>query len=647
MVTILFYVDKVGSLVLLSALQDRFFGRSGGCMRGVVVAFLTASLSHAAVVSAQEQRSGEQVYKSRCAACHERALPRMPNREALREFAPEDIETALSSFTMRRFGAALSLAERRAVAEFLSGRPAGSYRAPLEVIPKSAYCSNDSSSRNPVERASWNGWGAGPRNTRYQPAEAAGLNAAQVPRLRLKWAFGFPGVSAAGSQASIVAGRLFVGTRNGLVYALDARTGCISWTFQADAGVRSTPVVGPLGPSSSGVFFGDSHAQVYGVDATTGSLKWKVKVDTHLDAVITGGVAVHGGRVYVPVSSLESATAGLPEYECCTFRGSLVALDATTGRQVWKTHTISEAPQKTAKNKAGTQLWGPSGAAIWSTPTLDTARNRVYVGTSNSYSHPAARTSDAILALAMDSGRILWTQQTVKGDAWNVACGVNTLRGEVDVSVNCPNPPGPDYDFGSSPALVTLSDGRSILVAGQKSGVLHGLNPDSGEVLWRTTLGPGGIIGGIEWGFATDGEYAYVSLSGAFEQKPGLAGGLAAVRVANGELRWKTPPAGDTCGTRTRCSTGQPAAVTAIPGVVFSGSLDGHLRAYDAATGAVIWDFDTIREFETVNGVQARGGSFNGPGATVAEGMVYVTSGYSSLGFMPGNVLLAFSASDQ
>jgi polyvinyl alcohol dehydrogenase (cytochrome) len=603
--------------------------------------------------------NGEVVYKQHCAACHDGTMPRMPSREALRAVTPEHIETALSSFTMRRQGAALNAAERRAVAEFLSGRAAGSYRAPLEAIAKSAYCRTPSppASDSAAQAAAgtpprpdllagpaWNGWGVDLRNTRYQPAGSAGLTVADVPKLKLKWAFGFPGVSASGSQVTVAGSRLFVGSRNGLVYSLDTRSGCLAWAFEADAGVRSTPVVGRTADgASASVYFGDAHAQVYALDAVSGALRWKVKVENHLDAMITGGLAFHDGRLYVPVSSLEEGTAVIPSYECCTFRGSVVALDAATGRQIWKTFTIAEAPRPTTRTSAGTQRWGPSGAAIWSAPVLDPDRNRLYVTTGDSYSNPPAPESDAIMALAMDTGRRVWVRQTLPGDAWNVGCLETTGAGRA----NCPEGAGPDYDFGSSPILVTFADGRRVLLAGQKSGALYGVDPESGEIVWKTQAGVGGVLGGIEWGFATDGSMAFVSLSSAFEKKPGDAGGLVAVSVADGKIRWSAPPPMNRCGDRVGCNTAQPAAVSAIPGVIFSGSLDGHLRAYETETGKVIWDLDAAREFETINGVPARGGSFNGPGATIAAGMVFVSSGYSVLGFMPGNVLLAFSVDGQ
>ena len=603
--------------------------------RVVLAAMLVAGVP--GLSPAQTPPSGEAVYKQHCAGCHEGAVPRAPNREALRAMAPEAIDTALSSFSMRRQAATLSSAERRAVAAFLAGRAPASYRAPLEMIDKEAYCAAGSATsavpRDPLAGPAWNGWGIDARNSRSQTAAAAGLTAADVPKLKLKWAFGIPGVSASGSQITVVGSRAFVGSRNGVVYALDTKTGCLVWAFEADAGVRSTPVVG-----NNTLYFGDAHAQVYALDVNTGQRRWKVKVEDHLDAMITGAVAFQNGRLYVPVSSLEEGTAAIPNYECCTFRGSVVALDAGSGKQIWKTYTISQAAQRTGKTARGTQLWGPSGGAVWSQPAVDAERNRIYIATGDAYSSPAARETDAIMALAMDTGRVLWVQQTLAGDAWNVGCLSTGAE-----RVNCPEGAGPDHDFSSSPSVGVLPDGKRIIIAGQKSGELFGLNPDTGEQVWKTRVGQGGVLGGIEWGFSVDATTAYVSLSNAIERKPGEAGGMVAVNIADGKPRWSLPPTPDTCEARRGCNTGQPAAVSSMPGVVFSGSLDGHLRAYDSASGRVLWDVNTVNEFDTVNRVPARGGSMNGPGATIVGGMVFVNSGYSSLGFMPGNVILAFS----
>ena len=601
---------------------------------------LTAALLAVALPVAAQTPDGEAIYRQHCAGCHNGSMPRMPGREALKTLTPEHVETALSSFSMRRQGAALSLAERRAVAEYVTGRSAGSYRAPLEVIPKTAFCTSAvSGAADSLAGPAWNGFGGDSHNTRFQPAAAAGLSPATVPRLKLKWAFGFPGVSASGSQVTVAGSRAFVGSRNGIVYALDAKSGCIVWTYEAEAGVRSTPTVGGSGAARA-LFFGDANANAYALDLATGKLKWKTKVDAHMDAIVTGAVAIANGRVFVPVSSMEEGTAVIPSYECCTFRGSVSALDATSGKVIWKTYTINETPQPTTKSSTGTQLRGPSGGGVWSTPALDPERNRLFIATGDNYSNPPTPQSDAIMALAMDTGRVLWVRQVTAGDSWNTGC----LQAADDTAgrAHCPSAPGPDHDFASAPALVT-SRGRQLVLAGQKSGMLYALNADSGDYVWKTQVGDGGVLGGIEWGFAVDATRAYVALSNAIEKKPGEAGGIAAVDLADGTIKWRTPPSGDTCRGRTGCSTGQPAAVSAIPGMVFSASLDGHLRGYEAETGQMIFDVDTAKDFATVDGVKASGGSMNGPGSTIASGLLYVSSGYGSLGFMPGNVLLAFS----
>lgn len=495
----------------------------------------------------------------------------------------------------------------------------------------------------------WNGWGVTPSNARFQSAAAAGLTAAGVGHLELRWAFGFPGASMAFSQPAVADGVVFVGSEDGTVYALDARAGGIRWSFKAASSVRTGLVIdGGL------IYFGDQHGAVYALEVRSGILRWKVQADAHPAAMITGTPQAWKGTLFVPVASYEENYAPDPHYPCCTFRGSIVAYQASSGRLLWKTYLVSTQPRKTRTNSAGTQLWGPSGSAVWSAPTLDPRRGVLYVATGNNYSEPLTGSSDAVLALSMATGRILWTRQLTSGDAYNAAC-----EKFMDPTLaNCPSARGSDFDFGSSPILVSSSGSRPILIAPQKSGVVYGLDPlRSGAILWQRGIGKGGPLGGIEWGAASDGKNVYVALADCdwktFERvvdgKPGSyvdldpqkGGGLFALRLRDGATVWQAlPPAA--CSGREHCSPAQLAAVTAIPGVIFSGSLDGHLRAYSSRSGRVLWDFDTAREFSTVNHVSAHGGSLNGAGATVAGGMVFVNSGYGRFGEAPGNVLLAF-----
>lgn len=453
-------------------------------------------------------QDGANLYKVSCASCHDSGAERVPSRETLMMMSPERVLTAMESGAMMSMASLLSSAQRRAIAEFVTGKTVGEK---TEGNPSpTAMCANAPGAFSDSAGPQWNGWGANVTNTRSQDAKIAGLSATAVPRLKLKWAFGYPGDVSASTQPTIAGGRVFVGSQGGNVYSLDASSGCLYWWFQAPATVRSAVGIGKVeqdsGPSSV-AFFGDTNTTVYAVAAGTGKLLWKVRVDSHLVARITGSPTFYRGRLYVPVSSIEEGSAAAPDYQCCTFRGSVVALNAATGKQIWKTYTISEEAKPTKKNKNGTQLWGPSGAAIWSSPTIDEKRNAIYVATGDNYSDPPTETSDAILAMDLDSGKILWSRQMTISDAFTVACGM-------PVKTNCPDSNGPDLDFGSPPILVTLLNGRRALVAGQKSGVVHAIDPDKqGEIIWQDRIGHGGALGGVEWGSAADQSNIYVARS--------------------------------------------------------------------------------------------------------------------------------------
>lgn len=607
----------------------------------VMVALMAAGfLTLIASTRAVGQADGAAVYRAKCAGCHN-AGGRVPSLPTLRAMSPSAVRRALDTGPMAAVAAGLDSAERAAVVAYVAAQPAA-------IAPRGAggACGAGTPAFSGSARgAGWGAWGVDAANTRFQPAVAAGLSPADVPRLRLRWAFGLGDVTEARGQVAVAGGRVFVGTTVGEVHALDARTGCRHWTYAAEAAVRGAVVVG-----GRTAWFGDQKANVYAVDAAGGGLLWKRRVDDHPTAMVTGAPQLHAGVLYVPVSSYESAIAGAPGYVCCTFRGSVVALDAATGRQLWKTYTVDSA-RVAGKNPAGADMRGPSGAPVWSTPTIDVARGALYVGTGNNYSDPPSGGSDAVIAMELRTGRVLWTRQLTANDAYTSGCDFPGKPG-------CPAANGPDFDLGQPPILVRLASGRRALVVGQKSGMAHALDPDrEGAVLWQRRVSEGGKLGGPHWGSAVDGERMYVAVSDArieayadstspmgFALDLGrrVGGGLHALRLASGEPAWIAPPV-LICGERRHCGPAQSAAVTAIPGVVFSGSMDGHLRAYAAATGAVVWDEDTARDFVTVNGVPARGGSMDVAGPVVAGGMLFVSSGYGLWGGMPGNVLLAYS----
>jgi len=416
------------------------------------------------------------------------------------------------------------------------------------------------------------------------------------------------------------------------------------WTFAAQGGVRSSIAIGPrlrsaasrpaIGAAGAVTYFSDQKGYVYAVDAASGTLIWTRKVDDHPLVRLTGSPVLSGDRLYVPTSSYEEGGKP-PGYACCTFRGAIVALEARTGDVIWKSYTIDEEPRLLRQYADGTELRGPAGGAIWSAPTIDIKRKALYAGVGNTYSGAAQATTDAIIALDLGTGARRWVRQ--------MAPSTPDVFGCTPGDVNCGERPGPDFDFGASPILARLPNGRELIVAGQKSGVVFALDPDKkGAAVWRYRAGGGSGLGGIQWGIAADAERVYVPVAEIYSPAPG---GLHAVDLASGARAWFAAPAPPLCGKPSRgCSGAQFSAVTVIPGVVFSPSNDGGLRAYSTKDGTVMWTFDSNREFTTVNGVRANGGSMYGPAPVIAGGMLYVGSGYGTFGLRAGNVLLAFSA---
>jgi len=601
----------------------RIFGMACRVRSVVCMGLLLGSLN-----GARAAVSGEAVYGKRCAVCHEQVNPRIPHRETLQKMSASRILRSLDFGAMMSIAYPLNREEREAVAAYLG-------TAGKEAPPRpEAFCSDRKVRVADHSAFVWNGWSPGLMNTRYQPAEAAGLTIDQVRRLKLKWAFGFEGDVTAFAQPTVVDGQVFVGSAGGLVHALRAETGCLQWVFQARGPVRAAILAVPIGRRHT-LLFGDQTGWFYWLEAETGRLRWEKKVEEHDTARLTGAPAAHDGTVYVPVASWEETRSSNPDYRCCSSRGSLVALRIRDGKLAWKTYTIPEA-RENGKDRNGVPGMGPSGASIWSAPTLDLKRNLIYVTSGDNFSAPATLTSDAVLALDLATGRIVWSKQVTEGDVY-------------------PTERGPDFDFGSSAMLVKTAEGRELLLAGQKSGMVYAFDPDKmGEIVWQARVGKGGTTGGVQWGMASDGQNVYAAVSDVVSTRrpardgvpagrqldPAKGGGLTALRIGDGSKVWGVVPA--PC-TTPGCSPAQSGAVTAIPGVVFSGSMDGHVRGFSAEDGKILWDFDTVREYQTVNGVAGKGGALDGPGPVVVKGMLFVNSGYSRFGGLPGNVLLAFA----
>jgi polyvinyl alcohol dehydrogenase (cytochrome) len=551
-------------------------------------------------------------------------MSRAPTPAALRFLTPEAVHAAITSGSMKERASGLTDAQRTALAETVTEQKLG-----IASIADAKAMTNPCGENPPlsVGTSVENGYGFDLSNTRFRPAQAAGISIDRVANLKLKWAFGFPGATQMIGQPTVADGRLFVGSQTGYVYGLNASTGCIYWSFRAAGGVRTAPVFGGARGHAT-VWFGDMKGNTYAVDARTGRQIWKANLDPHVGARITAAPVLHGGVLYVAVSSFEEVLATGANYQCCTFRGSVAALDARTGRKIWQTYIIPETPRPTRKSSAGTQLWAPAGGGVWGTPVIDPKRGALYIGTGDAYTSPAPPTTDAIMALHLKTGAVLWTVQDLPNDAWVLGC--DSAKND-----NCPKQLGPDYDFGAATILRELPNGKRVLLAGQKSGVVWAHDPDNkGAVLWKMDISRSAPdpSGEIVWGGAADNQSSvYYGLS---------SGGLVALNVATGAKKWLASFNG------SGPHAGSPGAVTAIPGVVFSGGLDGLLRAIGMGDGRILWEYDTKREVQTINGVKAKGGSLGAPGPVVANGILYVESGFVGVvSGEPGNLLLAFSDS--
>jgi len=642
------------------------------------VVLLGLSPAHAADAAPD----GTVIFQAKCKSCHEPPVGRAPGRTELARRSPADIYMSLTKGIMAPMAETLTPDEIRTVSNWLgSAAPTAgpgpsessvpgagkvdllARRPALPVTPASAEPKCPTGAHISPASGDWTDQGADARSRRFQ--SAPGIRAADVPRLKLKWSFAMSG----GGQPVVVGDWLFVSNRNGRFYALDARSGCVRWSLD-DVVSRTTPMVvrSPVSPSGWATFVGVSGRRIRAFDAETGKQLWQSEpVENHPIAVLTGSPVVSGERLFVPVSSLEEVSAISPSYPCCTFAGSVAALDLRTGRKLWQTRVITEPNRPLRKNAAGTQMFGPAGAAIWSAPTADAARGLVYVATGDSYTDAETTGADAIVALDMATGAIRWNRQVTQGD--NFVMGCSGPRS----GANCPSPVGPDYDFGASPILFRLPSGKDVLLAGQKSGLVHGLDPDTGTVRWSTAVGAGSALGGVEWGMSADNRRLYVPISdiGLLYQEARAVPadvtslppdhrtakpGLYALDPATGRIIWSTPAPRAPCsyarpargGTAPPCMRAQSAAPTSTPDVVFSGTMDGWLRAYDARSGRIVWsDSTTARTYDTLNGVQGQpGGSIDGLGPTVANGALYVMSGFDGAARVGGNgmnVLLAYT----
>lgn len=600
----------------------------------VITGFIVLGFS-AVSANSNPVETGADIFASNCQNCHQQPESKAPTLEALQGMRADFLRSALTQGKMAAQGLNLTGNELVDLISWLiKDQPV------LEDWSKASMCVDQKVrlSTGPV----LGDWGYGDNNHRRQSALAGGINSANVAKLKLKWALAFPQVTQMRSQPALIGDTLFIAIADASkVYALDADSGCVKWEFSARANVRSAVAFGTVDDRPI-LWFGDNGANIYVLDPLTGKQLWQKNVSLAPQSMITGQPVLHDGLLYVPMSLFEIISASLPSYECCTGHGGLIAVKALTGETVWQMGT-TEAPQKTYLSSIGVQQWGPSGAPVWNSPAIDAKRGVLYFGTGENTSDPATATSDAIFALDLKTGKRKWIFQATKNDTFNAACG--RRKGP-----NCPKVAGPDFDFGASVMIVTNEEGKDILIAGQKSGTVWALDPDDkGKEIWRTSLSKGSALGGVHWGLAYDGKRIIVPI----RDQPALH----ALDPDNGDIVWTkeiTPScqfdaekakADRAAGRPLDChwSYGLSAPPTVAGDVVFIGNLEGMYRAYNSATGELLWERNTNIAYQGVNGVSGHGGAIDSNGSIISNGRVYIQSGYSMFRQLPGNVLLQFT----
>lgn len=479
-------------------------------------------------------------------------------------------------------------------------------------------------------------------NPRHLGAAQAGLTTADMADLELAWAVAFPATSSMRAAPVIIGSTLFYSaTDSGRVFAFDIDSGCARWVYESGARLRSSLAYDIIDGQGT-LVLGDQTGMVHTINAETGEMLWVASGQaTDNQAMITGTPVIHGDRIIVPLSGSGVLTGGNPNYECCENHGAVTALDVRNGEKLWEYHTMPAADYTGMVSATGVKQRGPSGAPIWTTPTIDVERGQIYVTTGENTSHPTTGTSDSVIALDLETGEEIWVFQALANDMWNYGC---TAQGPNCIILEDTN--AVDFDFGGPAILVETGD-RELLVAGQKSGDLWALDPDTGAVVWNQRVGEGTALGGNHWGIATDFERAFLTINDPGGMNANSRSGLYTYFLGTGEPSWYyevEPDCADRSPRLRRCEAlyGFSATPLSVDGAVITAGLDGRLFIFNADSGDLLFEYDTAMDFDTTNGVEGYGGSIDSHSIAAGSGMVFVGSGYGSFSQVPGNVLLAF-----
>ncbi|MFN9849259.1 MAG: PQQ-binding-like beta-propeller repeat protein [Alphaproteobacteria bacterium] len=597
---------------------------------------------------------GQAVYRANCAACHDNPeQTRSPAKSTLGSMSYQVLSFALTKGKMQAQAAALSEADRGNLINYLTGRST----ATLDAWSKPMMCG---ALRAPVDlkpAPSISTFGFDARNTRTLTARQAGLTTAQLSKLDLAWAIAFPDATMIRAQPAVVGNTLFLPVAEAsAMYAFDVsdRTKpCIKWIYNSPGGapLRSSPGFGVIADGRSVLAFSGLDSTVHVVDAANGKAIWTKNVAAYSYSLTTGTPRVLKDRIIVPVSQFEIMQAADNAVTCCTNHGFVLSLDPKTGDQQWRYDTMPDA-QPIRDRGDGKMLYGPSGAPIWNSPVVDEARGLVFFGTGEANSPPAHHNTNALIAIRLSDGKEVWSHQATANDIFNAGCGPKPRPNQLNCVTDTVYR---DVDFGASLIRGKLKDGREMIFAGQKSGTVWAMHPDTGKVIWRRDIGTGAPNGGIHWGIAYKDDTVFVPvaqigrpLPGGEPIDPGLQRGMYAVDARTGAIKWQYTVMPDCANGRDkkapRCDRnyGFSGAPTIVDGAIIQGSLDGRLFALDLKTGREIWTFDTLRDYATLNGVPGKGGSIDAASIVAVNGLLFSGSGYGMFGQAPGNVLLAF-----
>lgn len=620
---------------------------AAGLRRALMAAALAAgTAAGGAFAQAPADPPGRSVYQAKCAACHNLPeITRAPALGALQGMSAETLRFVLTEGIMKTQGAGLAPDELRDVVAYLAAPPVDAGWSDAMMCPPG---------ERKVDlggRKAFTAYGVDAASSRLMTSRNAGFRGRDAGRLELDWAIGFPQTTNLRSAPVIVGRTMFyTSPTTRKLLAIDTRTACARWVYEHDTGLRTSLTLAPRGKGGAPTLYTvDARGRLLAIDPLTGRPHWVVEARHDPGVLVTGAPVVSGDRVIVPISAGDAGSAANDYFECCKAHGAVAALDARTGERLWTWHATADARPLGRDNRVGVAMWGPSGVPVWSTPTIDEKRGVVYITTGENNSLPATNTSDAVIALDLKTGEPRWIFQALERDVWTIACGPRP-------GANCPDPSESvrlDYDFGAGVVIAKTRAGKEVLLAGQKSGDVFALDPDAeGKVIWRRTLGAGSALGGVHWALASDGRRVFVGLNdpvfpGAGSPDRPPEPGLYALDFDTGETvwSWKAEPA---CGEGRQarfpgCAAryGVSAAPLVVDGVVFAALADGRLYGFDGRTGAVVFEMDTLRDFESRNGIAAKGGSIDSHSIFAGDGALFVGSGYGQFGQPAGNALLA------